>query len=501
MARITKKRIQKSSHKRRSFRKNYHGSGLRKFFGRFFGKKTTQTQMEPNIPQQPDAQQVVVYQPGVQQPQPQPQQQPQPQVKKSSRVGRFFKGLKNVFTKKNNTKGVAASQASASQSRKPQKIDPMDMKNTGLISIGVPLKDLKQIPGYLQLKEIRAALDNKKISEDEQTLILLLKYMESMEPPMKREDIIRIQQSTDPKSKTVLKNVIDNIPKQISEFLKEEKLRQYPRLFIGNGYNNRNKSSNYLTFVKNLKFLLNVFKLTQQRFFTDSDYPIDNINNSNLIINNHIKKVIKNRRTVFIKKIIPTEKINFYYENVNKQQYFLNHITYEDNIKLLKAFEIIDPDVTVIPEQDAIMNEIKKKVKSKHREINSYIEIIKQQKNLNSVEIKDWLKKIELLKRAILIIIDYLNSYFGLNIIVPVETELYYLLNVQYDASTQEIIKAHRQLALKEHPDKCPDRSPEGMKCANEKLALINYARDVLTDSPKRAIYDKHGKKGLDIFK
>ncbi len=83
----------------------------------------------------------------------------------------------------------------------------------------------------------------------------------------------------------------------------------------------------------------------------------------------------------------------------------------------------------------------------------------------------------------------------------PIETEFYDLLNVKYDASEDEIKKSYLKVAQKEHPDKCPDRSPEGMKCANEKLALINYAREVLTDSQKRAIYDKHGKKGLDIFK
>jgi DnaJ-class molecular chaperone len=80
----------------------------------------------------------------------------------------------------------------------------------------------------------------------------------------------------------------------------------------------------------------------------------------------------------------------------------------------------------------------------------------------------------------------------------PVETEFYDLLKVKYDASEDEIKKSYFKVAQKEHPDKCPDRSPEGIQKATEKFQLINYAKKVLTDSNTRAIYDKHGKKGLE---
>jgi DnaJ-class molecular chaperone len=80
----------------------------------------------------------------------------------------------------------------------------------------------------------------------------------------------------------------------------------------------------------------------------------------------------------------------------------------------------------------------------------------------------------------------------------PVETEFYDLLNVKYDASEDEIKKAYLKVAQKEHPDKCTDRSPEGIQKATEKFQLINYAKKILTDSNKRAIYDRHGKKGLE---
>ena len=46
----------------------------------------------------------------------------------------------------------------------------------------------------------------------------------------------------------------------------------------------------------------------------------------------------------------------------------------------------------------------------------------------------------------------------------PVETEFYDLLNIKYDASDDDIKKGYLKLAQKEHPDKCADKSPEGIK-------------------------------------
>jgi DnaJ-class molecular chaperone len=83
----------------------------------------------------------------------------------------------------------------------------------------------------------------------------------------------------------------------------------------------------------------------------------------------------------------------------------------------------------------------------------------------------------------------------------PVETEFYDLLNIKYNASDDEIKKAYLKLAQKEHPDKCADRTPEGIQKATEKFQYINYVKNILSDSNKRAIYDREGKSGLEEAK
>jgi len=69
----------------------------------------------------------------------------------------------------------------------------------------------------------------------------------------------------------------------------------------------------------------------------------------------------------------------------------------------------------------------------------------------------------------------------------------YEVLNISKDATTTEIKKAYRRLALKYHPDKNP-----GNKEAEEKFKLINEAYAVLSDEKKREIYDMYGKEGLN---
>jgi len=68
----------------------------------------------------------------------------------------------------------------------------------------------------------------------------------------------------------------------------------------------------------------------------------------------------------------------------------------------------------------------------------------------------------------------------------------YEILQVSKDATTAEIKKAYRKLALKYHPDKNP-----GDKEAEEKFKLINEAYAVLSDEEKRAVYDRYGKEAL----
>ena len=68
----------------------------------------------------------------------------------------------------------------------------------------------------------------------------------------------------------------------------------------------------------------------------------------------------------------------------------------------------------------------------------------------------------------------------------------YEVLQVSKNATTTEIKKAYRKLALKYHPDK-----NQGDKEAEEKFKVINEAYAVLSDDEKRSIYDRYGKQGL----
>ncbi|MBN2401682.1 MAG: DnaJ domain-containing protein [Spirochaetes bacterium] len=64
----------------------------------------------------------------------------------------------------------------------------------------------------------------------------------------------------------------------------------------------------------------------------------------------------------------------------------------------------------------------------------------------------------------------------------------YSLLNVQRDATVEEIKKAFRKLAHKYHPDKNP-----GNQEAEEKFKNINRAYEVLSDPQARSLYDRTG--------
>ena len=71
--------------------------------------------------------------------------------------------------------------------------------------------------------------------------------------------------------------------------------------------------------------------------------------------------------------------------------------------------------------------------------------------------------------------------------------EYYEILQIQRNATAAEIKKAYRKKALKYHPDR-----NEGDSEAEEKFKQVNEAYQVLSDTEKRAIYDKYGKKGLE---
>lgn len=70
--------------------------------------------------------------------------------------------------------------------------------------------------------------------------------------------------------------------------------------------------------------------------------------------------------------------------------------------------------------------------------------------------------------------------------------DYYEVLGVGRDAGDQEINSAYRKLALKYHPDRNPDD-----KDAEEKFKEAAEAYSVLSDSQKRAAYDRYGHAGL----
>ncbi|HLQ85660.1 MAG TPA: molecular chaperone DnaJ, partial [Salinisphaeraceae bacterium] len=70
--------------------------------------------------------------------------------------------------------------------------------------------------------------------------------------------------------------------------------------------------------------------------------------------------------------------------------------------------------------------------------------------------------------------------------------DYYEVLGVAKSASTDEIKKAYRRLAMKNHPDRNPDDAQ-----AEARFKEASEAYEVLSDEQKRAAYDQFGHAGL----
>lgn len=72
------------------------------------------------------------------------------------------------------------------------------------------------------------------------------------------------------------------------------------------------------------------------------------------------------------------------------------------------------------------------------------------------------------------------------------QKDYYELLGVSRDATSSEIRRAYRKLALKYHPDKNPDDDT-----AADKFKKVSEAFEVLSDPEKRQAYDQGGMEGV----
>src|SRR5262252_9322652 len=70
--------------------------------------------------------------------------------------------------------------------------------------------------------------------------------------------------------------------------------------------------------------------------------------------------------------------------------------------------------------------------------------------------------------------------------------DYYEILGISREADDQAIKSAYRRLALTHHPDRNP-----GSKDAEEKFKEAAEAYSVLSDSQKRAAYDRYGHQGV----
>src|ERR1700682_810942 len=66
--------------------------------------------------------------------------------------------------------------------------------------------------------------------------------------------------------------------------------------------------------------------------------------------------------------------------------------------------------------------------------------------------------------------------------------DYYETLGVERKASADEVRKAYRKLARKDHPDLNP-----GGKSSEDRFKIVQEAYDILSDPKKRQMYDQYG--------
>lgn len=75
--------------------------------------------------------------------------------------------------------------------------------------------------------------------------------------------------------------------------------------------------------------------------------------------------------------------------------------------------------------------------------------------------------------------------------------DYYHILGIARHASDDDVKKAYRKAALRYHPDKNSDKTPKDKLYAEQKFKEAAEAFDVLSDPPKRKLYDYGGKEAL----